>query len=102
VEQAGAQTGHPVVEIERVAGDDAQTGLEAALPRRPTRSSSSVWTCFGKMQAPPKWRLFAGFSRTWTILSLSVPITTSVTCPIYHMTSGWIGKWRTSCTTETS
>jgi hypothetical protein len=31
VEQAGAQTGHPVVEIERVADDGALTGLDAAL-----------------------------------------------------------------------
>ena len=31
VEQAGAQTGHPVVEIERVADDGARTGLDAAL-----------------------------------------------------------------------
>jgi len=31
VKQAGAQTGHPVVEIERVADDGAQTGLDAAL-----------------------------------------------------------------------
>ena len=31
VEQAGAQTGHPVVEIERVANDGARTGLDAAL-----------------------------------------------------------------------
>jgi hypothetical protein len=31
VEQAGAQTGHPVVEIERVAGDGARNELDAAL-----------------------------------------------------------------------
>ena len=31
VEQAGAQTGHPVVEIERVADDGVRTGLDAAL-----------------------------------------------------------------------
>jgi hypothetical protein len=31
VKQAGAQTGHPVVEIERVADDGTQTGLDAAL-----------------------------------------------------------------------
>jgi hypothetical protein len=31
VEQAGAQTGHRVVEIERVADDGARTGLDAAL-----------------------------------------------------------------------
>lgn len=31
IEQAGAQTGHPVVEIERVADDGARTGLDAAL-----------------------------------------------------------------------
>ncbi len=31
VEQAGGQTGHPVVEIERVADGGARTGLDAAL-----------------------------------------------------------------------
>jgi len=31
VEQASGQTGHPVVEIERVADDGARTGLDAAL-----------------------------------------------------------------------
>jgi hypothetical protein len=31
VEQAGAQTGHPVVEVERVADNGARTGLDAVL-----------------------------------------------------------------------
>jgi hypothetical protein len=31
VEQVSGQTGHPVVEIERVADDGARTGLDAAL-----------------------------------------------------------------------
>jgi hypothetical protein len=47
------------------------------LSMRPTPSSSSARTHFApaKMEVPPKWRLFAGFSRTRTILSSSVPIT---------------------------
>jgi hypothetical protein len=41
---------------------------------------------------PPKWRLFAVFSRIQIILPSSVRITTSVTYPIYQMTSDWNGK----------
>jgi hypothetical protein len=94
VEQAGAQTGHPVVEIERVADDGARTGLDAAL-----LDAADTLIVIGldmlrtrQDAGAAEVEVFAGFSRTRTILSSSVPITTSVTCPIYHMTSDWNGK----------
>jgi hypothetical protein len=94
VEQAGAQTGHPVVEIERVATTARALRSMQLFPMRPIRSSSSALIPFAPngTRAALKSKLFASFWRIRTMLLLSVPTMTSVTCPILRMTSEWNGK----------
>jgi hypothetical protein len=93
-EQASAQTGHPVVEIERVVENGRRTDLDAAIfdavdtlivisfdsLRTHQDASGAEVEAVRRFLAHPDHLVFL------------CPTMTSVTCPIFRMMSDWIGK----------
>jgi len=94
VEQAGAQTGHSVVEIERVADNAARTELDAALFNA---ADTLIVISFDSLRtrqdaSGAEVAAVRQFLAHPIISFLSVPTMTSVTCPIFRMTNDWNGK----------
>ncbi len=105
VEQAGTQTGQPVLEIERGADDGSLTALDAGMLDTAdtliiisfdsfrTRQEASSAEIEDRPPVPP---------HSLTTWSSSARITTSAMCPIFRMTNALNVRSRISTTTGTS